>query len=97
VNENITYRNLITKLAVRFNKKPPRLAISKWFLMFLSKMESLASLVFGVKRKFPKALVESMYDSPRYDNTKVKRDLELSFIPLDQTIERISNHYSIES
>ena len=97
VNENITYRNLGTKLALRFNKKPPKFPIAKWVLMFLSKIESLVSFLFGVKRKFPKALVDSMYESPRYTNTKVKRDLELSFTPLDQTIERIAKHYSMES
>lgn len=97
VNENITYKDLITKLAVRFNKKPPRLAVAKWLLMFLGKIERLISFFFGVKRKLPKALIESMFDSPRYDNSKVINDLEMSFIPLEQTIERISEHYSMES
>ncbi len=90
VGENITYKELLSKLAPLFGKKPPSKKLSKTIMFFLSNAEWLLSKIFGKKRKLFKATISSMFKTSFYDASKVKSNLKFQFTPLEVTLERIT-------
>lgn len=97
VGENIKYQDFLTRLALLFGKKPPTKAIGKGSLLFLSKLDALSSFLFRRKRKLLKSMVESLYHSTIYDNSKVKTELNFEFTPMEETLSRIVKCYSSSS
>ncbi|WP_034260383.1 NAD-dependent epimerase/dehydratase family protein [Altibacter lentus] len=94
VGENVTYRTLLTDLAVRFGKTPPQKKLPRWIMLVLSKLDRLSALLFGTKRKLPKATVRSMYKESYYDASKLVKALDFRFTPYAATLDRITENYS---
>lgn len=97
VGENILYKDLLQKMADHFKAKPPKRQISRSMIKFLSKLDWLMSKLFRTKRKLPKSMVNSLFSISFYDASKVQNGLQMSFTPLDTTLARIANNYSIVS
>jgi len=97
VGENMNYQGFLGRMARLFGKKPPSKAIGKGTLLFLSKLDALSSFLFRRKRKLLKSMVESMYDSTHYDNSKVTSELNFEFTPMEETLARIVKSYSSSS
>ncbi len=97
VSKNIYYKELLTLLAKQLNKKPPKKTIAKWMLLFFSNIDWLSKKLFGTKRKLLKSTVESLYNESFYDTSKIKMDLNFTFIPYKKTIERVAQDYLMES
>jgi len=89
VAENITYKELLSKFAKLFGKKPPFKKLPKKIIFFLSSADWLFSKLFGKKRKLFKATVRAMFKTSFYDASKVKGSLGFQFTPLEVTLERI--------
>ena len=90
VSENITYKELLSKLAPLFGKKPPTKKLSKNIMFFLSNTDWLMGKLFGKKRKLFKATVRSLFKTSFYDASKIKDQMEFQFIPLEKTLERVT-------
>ena len=97
VGKNILYKDLMTKLAEAFNKKSPHKPIAKWKLMLVSKIDWLMSLIFRTKRKILKATVHSLYNMSFYDGSKIENELVFTYIPFEETLNRVVECYKIES
>lgn len=97
VGENINYQDFLGRMARLFGKKPPSKAIGKGSLLFLSKLDALSSFLFRRKRKLLKAMVQSMYHSTHYENSKAKTELNFEFTPIEETLTRIVKSYSSSS
>jgi len=94
VEENIHFKELLTHLALGLGKKPPKRAIGKGTLLMVSKLDWLSEKLFRTKRKFLKATVASMYTTSFYDGSKIKKEIDFDFVPWQETIQRITKHYS---
>lgn len=90
VGENITYKDLLSRLALLFGKKPPTKKLSKGFMFFLSKLDWLGNKLFGIKRKLVKSTVRSMFTTSIYDASKIRKELGFKFTPTQATLERIA-------
>lgn len=90
VSENITYKELLSKLALLFGKKPPSKKLSKTFMHFLSSADCLLGKLFGKKRKLFRATVRSMFKTSFYDASRIKNTLEFQFTTLEKTLERVT-------
>src|SRR5690554_1540042 len=88
VGENISYRQLLSKLAVQYGKNPPNKKLSKTIMYLLSGIDWVVSKVFRSKRRLVKATVRSMFKTSYYDSSKIK-NLGFHFTPLDETLERL--------
>lgn len=89
VGENITFRNLLSKLALLFGKKPPSRKLSQRVMLFLSSVDWMFNKLFCTKRRIQKAIVRSMFTSSRYDVTKIKKDFNFQFTQTDVTLKRV--------
>lgn len=97
VGENISYRNLLTKLAIQFDKKPPTKKLPKWILDFYSSLDWLFCKLFGTKRKMVKATVRAMYNQSYYDASKIKNAINFNFTPLEETLARVAKFHKKQS
>ncbi|MCB0452260.1 MAG: NAD-dependent epimerase/dehydratase family protein [Aequorivita sp.] len=89
VGENVTYKELLSRLALIFNKKPPTKKLPKNLMFFLSGMDWLSNKLFNTKRRIVKATVRSMFTLSFYDSSKIKNTLGFQFIPTEETLKRI--------
>lgn len=90
VGENLSYKELLSKLAPLFGKKPPTKKLPKQLMYFLSSMDWLSNKLFGTKRRLVKATVRSMFIKSRYDSQKIKNAIGFQFTPTEQTLKRIA-------
>lgn len=97
VSENKSYRELMSSLAVLFNKKPPAKPLAKWKMKVISKLEWLFSAVFRTKRKLLPATVNALYNSAKYDGGKVTKHINFNYTPFTTTIKRVVAIYKTES
>ena len=96
VAATVSYKEFTKKLALAFDKKPPKKEIAKWKLLLVSNIDALLSSVFGTKRKLLKANVKSLYTVSNYDTQKIKNALACRFTAISQTITRVANQYTSE-
>ncbi len=87
IGENISFKELFTRIALEMKKSPPKRAVGKFGL-------SLARYVFGFlylfsKKRSPisKDNVNSALSSTVYSNQKCVNELKYSFYNLDETIK----------
>lgn len=90
VGENVTYKELLSKLASLLGKKPPSKKLSRRIMLFLSGIDWLSNKIFRTKRRVVKATVRSMFKSSLYDANKIKKTLGFQFTPTEPTLERIA-------
>ena len=93
VAKNIYYKELLTKISVSLNKKPPNKTIAKWMMISVVNLDWLLYKVFRIKRKLLKATVRSLYKTSFYDASKIKEVLGFKFTPSDKMIERVARNY----
>lgn len=93
VGKSIYYKELLSELALQLGKKPPMKMAPKWLLMPFSKIDWLASAIFRTKRSLLNATVRSLYKISFYDTSKIEAELNFSFTPYRETLERVANNY----
>lgn len=89
VAENITFQNLLSRLALLFKKKPPSRKLPKGIMLFVSGVDWLFSKLFNTERKVVKANVLSMYTHTLYNSSKIKNELDFQYTPTDETLKRV--------
>ena len=89
VGENLTYKDLLTRLAPMFDKKPPTKKLPKNIMFFLSGMDWVSNKLFNTKRRIVKATVRSMFTISLYDMFKIKNTLGFQFTPTEETLKRV--------
>lgn len=89
VGENVTFKEILAKLAFLYGKKPPTKKLSKSLMLFLSGIDWLGSKLLRTKRRLVKAMVRSMFSTSLYDSSKIKEQLVFVFTPLEKTLKEI--------
>tara|TARA_R110000787_G_scaffold137132_2_gene249858 strand:+ start:1397 stop:2410 length:1014 start_codon:yes stop_codon:yes gene_type:complete len=93
VANNIYYKELLTKISVNLNKKPPNKTVAKWMMLSFANLDWFLYKVFRIKRKLLKATVRSLYKTSFYDASKIEKALDFKFTPSNKTIERVARNY----
>ncbi|MEL6813078.1 MAG: NAD-dependent epimerase/dehydratase family protein [Bacteroidota bacterium] len=97
VGENMYYKDVLSRLAYHFGNKAPTKKLGKGTLIFLSRLDAVRHSFFGGKRKLIRSMVNSLFTSSVYDSSKIERDLNFQFTPMDKTIKRVVENYSSSS
>jgi dihydroflavonol-4-reductase len=85
----ITYKEFLTKVAQKFNKKPPQKLLNKSLTGIIWRLEALRSFFTGKAPLITKETALSSSHSFEYQNEKVKKALNFSFKSLDESLDRI--------
>ncbi len=90
VSENCSYKQLLSELALVFNKKPPTKKLNKHFMFALCSIDWLLHKVFNTKRRFVKATVRSMFTKSSYDASKIKETLNFKFTSSEEMFKKVA-------
>lgn len=89
VGTNTSYKKTLDTIAEALNKKKPSKGLAKWQLSLLWRLDWFVALFPGRNRKLTKNAANSLITNTTYSNTKVKEQLNIEFIPLEDTVNRI--------
>ncbi len=93
ISENESYKQLLSNIAIAFNKTPPKKELKPWMLDLAWRFDFLkSSLNFGKQMLF-KSTAKAIVIKKHYNNNKIKEALHYDFIPLAKTIETITKNY----
>ena len=95
IAENISYKELIDKIAVEIKAKAPSKLISKKWLFFLSKVEYYLCAIFGINPKIPLEVVNSLTTNSTYSNQKITDTLKPNFEPIHKVIENVAKDFNL--
>lgn len=93
VGHNIKFSTLFEKIAVALKSTVPLKKIKIWQLEFAWRLDWFAG-IFGKKRRLFRSTARSAYAQASYDSSKLKQDLNFTYTPLNDTIQRISKHFN---
>ncbi|WP_394751292.1 SDR family oxidoreductase [Spongiimicrobium salis] len=86
IAENLSFQEILTKVAKGFDKAPPKTQLRFWQLEILWRLDWVGHLFSSKGRKLSRKTVTSLRDQEIYDNTKIINALQYSFSPLDEAI-----------
>jgi len=86
VSENISYKKLLSIMALAFGKNPPKIELKSWMLTLGWKLDFLKSALTGSRQNLFKSTANAMVSKKHYNNQKIKNALGYTFISLHETI-----------
>jgi dihydroflavonol-4-reductase len=91
ISQNIVFQDFLYSIADGLNVKRPKYHASPFMMNVLSKLDWVASNVFGQKRQLSKASARSSYTTDLYSNEKIKNALNITFQDVHNYIKEITN------
>jgi nucleoside-diphosphate-sugar epimerase len=89
----IAYSELMPKIAIALNKKPPHKPIPNWINKYGWRLIKIWSFMSGKPPIITKDSLESAGRTTTYSNQKIKDKLDVDFRSLDDTVEWIGEKY----
>lgn len=86
VAENLTFKNILSRLASELGKKAPTKELKKWQLELARVFDFFKNILTGKGRKITKKTISSLMSNEVYDNQRVVDTLHFSFETLDEVI-----------
>lgn len=93
IGENWSFKQLLSTIAVAFNKKPPNRELGRKTLSFFRWLDSLQGF-FSRKRKLTKNSLTAATEMTRYSNEKAKRELGYQPRSLEDCVARVAAHFN---
>jgi len=90
VSENITYKDLFFQIADALKIKRPALRISKTWSEIIWRFEKVKSTIFRSSPVITKYSSRSSQSKKIYSSLKIKSVLDITFIKITRTIQRVS-------
>ncbi len=87
VSENLTYKEVLTRLAKALEKKVPSKMLRPWHLRLFRFLDFIGSLLTGSKRRITQKTIKSLKHTEIYDNRKIIETLGIQFEDLNETIK----------
>ncbi|MBD3749865.1 MAG: NAD-dependent epimerase/dehydratase family protein [Sphingobacteriales bacterium] len=89
--ENVSYRELFEIASVAFGIPAPKTPAKPWMMKLAWRLNQLKNLLTRSKGGLTKTTAESASIFSRFDNSKIKSELQIEFIPVKETVTKIAN------
>ena len=90
---NLSFKEILTTVAVVAGRRPPFIPVSRGVLTFAARCGEQLNRLGRLGPRFTDALVASAADKTYYDGTLVCRVTGLQYTPLDETLRRVVMQY----
>ncbi|WP_340064469.1 NAD-dependent epimerase/dehydratase family protein [Ascidiimonas aurantiaca] len=94
VAENLTFKELMTRIAKEFNVRAPYLKAGPFILGVLWRSNWLWSKCTSKRPVFTRASVKAAVKKEHFSNHKIKKDLAFSFKPIYESIHTICKNFT---
>ena len=91
LGESISFKELMTMIALKLQKKPPHINTPKWMMGLTWRIASFVSLFTGKSPAITKYSSKTAFGNKVYANDKIKYTLNFQFRNLNDTIENATN------
>jgi dihydroflavonol-4-reductase len=91
VSQNIIFEDLLFSIADALKVTRPKYHATPFIMNAFSKLDWIASNIFGQKRQLSKASARSSYSSDLYSNEKIKNALNFTFTDVHDYIKEMTN------
>ncbi|NKI31588.1 NAD-dependent epimerase/dehydratase family protein [Croceivirga thetidis] len=86
VSENLSFKEIQSRIAKAFGTKPPTKAIKQWQLELFWRLDWLRNKLVGSRRILSKAMTKSLQSEDTYSKEKIEMALGSTLRPLDDMI-----------
>lgn len=93
VSENISYKELLTSMALAFGKNPPKIELKPWMLTLGWRLDSFKNILTGSKQNLFKSTANAMVSKKHYNNQKIIKALNYTFISLKETVTNTATDF----
>lgn len=93
VAENLSFKIFQNKVAKALNVNSPKKEAKAWLLGIAWRLDWLKHKLFGTRRSLTKQSAKSAISISKYDNAKIKNDLDFTFKPIEKSINEICQLY----
>ncbi len=93
VSENKTHKEVIDTICSIYNHKLPKRHISKKLLKPFAYTEDILNKTFNYTPKIPLEIIDSLFNSSEYINTKITNVINWEFEQVDNTLKKVSADY----
>jgi len=90
IAQNIIFQDLLYSIADALKVKRPKYHATPFMMDALSRLDWVASNIFGQKRQLSKASARSSHTTDLYSNEKIKNALNFTFIDVSDYIKEIT-------
>lgn len=97
VGENLSFKEIMSKIAIELGKKPPYKLLKIWQLQIGRYFDFFASLVTGKKRKITKNAIYALKHPEVYNNDKIRKALNFKFESLEKSIKLCCQYFIEEN
>jgi dihydroflavonol-4-reductase len=91
VAENMSFKNVILRIAEKLNAKKPKIEAKSWLLNIAWRLNWLISTIFRTKRKLSKYSANALSSSEIISNHKIKNALHFEFQDIDSVIAEVTS------
>lgn len=96
VSENLSFEHILKKTAQYLNKPEPSKRLKKWMIASGWIFQKIGSW-FGFKREITRESINGLYSETYYQNSKIRKELNFDFTPVDQVLKETSEKYLQEN
>ncbi len=92
-SENLSFQYITTELRRLFGKTPAKFKAGSFLLNLTRYADGVRVLLSGKKRIITKNIVISALAKNQYDNSKICKELNYSFIPVNEALDYVAEKY----
>jgi dihydroflavonol-4-reductase len=90
---SLSLHDFFTKVALRFNRKPPTVKVNRWLLNFIASIEAVRSRVTRTEPLITRETARLAGSYFVYNNKKIRKQLNFEFQSIDETINWCCEYY----
>lgn len=95
--ENVSYKELLSNIAIGFNKKAPGILAKAWMSEIVWRLEAIRSLITNSNPLITRETSRNSRKKWNYSNEKIKKILGVEFISMKKSVEDTCKVYLEES
>ena len=92
VTENLSFKEVLDLTALSINRPKPAKPLKRWMISIGWFVQKTASF-FGYSRSITKSDISGIFKKSTYDNSKIKKELNFKFTPMQNVIEETGNYF----
>jgi dihydroflavonol-4-reductase len=93
VSENKSFKEIVDSIACFFEKKPPKIKVSKLLSALGWRLSWLKSKLTGAANTFSRHTAKAAHSNSYYRAEKVKKTFEFEFEPMEQVLKKVARRY----
>ena len=91
--ENISYKSFFEMIAVEMNKKPPTIRLNSVISQLALIIDTVKCWITNAERIVTTESLKMAKIKPQYDNSKVRKVLNIEFVPMNETVKNACISY----